>query len=257
MTTAGIDIGAKLVKVLILRDREILAKAQEPVGFEPGAAAERAFGQALKQSGLAEKDVEVVYATGAGRKVAPYANDSVTEVSAAAKGVVYFHPSVRTIIEVGAEEGRAVKCDERGKVQDFAINEKCAAGAGSFTEAMARALELDLEDFGKISLESTKSIPMNAQCAVFAESEVVSLVHAKTPNPDIARAVHDAIASRIVSMVRRVGINKDVALVGGVSHNPGFVDSLNRAMETDVIIPENPEYAGALGAAILAGERGK
>lgn len=257
MTAAGIDIGAKLAKVLILRDREVLARAQEPVGFEPVAAAERAFNQALKQSGLTEKDVEVVYATGAGRKVAPHADDSVTEVTAAAKGAIYFHPSVRTIIEVGAEEGRAVKCNEKGKVLDFAINEKCAAGAGSFTEAMSRALELDLKDFGKISLESTKSIPMNAQCAVFAESEVVSLVHAKTPKQDIARAVHDAIASRIVSMVRRVGINKDIALVGGVSYNPGFVDSLNRGLEMEVIVPDNPEFVGALGAAIIAGERGK
>ncbi len=257
MTAAGIDIGAKLAKVLILRDREVLARAQEPVGFEPVAAAERAFNQALKQSGLTEKDVEVVYATGAGRKVALHADDSVTEVTAAARGAIYFHPSVRTIIEVGAEEGRAVKCNEKGKVLDFAINEKCAAGAGSFTEAMSRALELDLEDFGKISLESTKSIPMNAQCAVFAESEVVSLVHAKTPKQDIARAVHDAIASRIVSMVRRVGINKDIALVGGVSYNPGFVDSLNRGLEMEVIVPDNPEYVGALGAAIIAAERGK
>lgn len=257
MITAGIDIGGRLVKVLIMKDDKVLARAQELVGFEPKAAAEKAFGQTLEQSGLSEKDVDVVYATGAGRKVAPHANDSVTEVSATAKGIVRYYPSVRTVIEVGAEEGRAVKCDAQGKVLDFAINEKCAAGAGSFTEAMARALELELEDFGKISLESTKAIPMNAQCAVFAESEVVSLVHAKTPKPDIARAVHDAIASRIVSMVRRVGINKDVALVGGVSHNPGFVDSLNRALETDVIIPENPEYAGALGAAILAAERGK
>jgi benzoyl-CoA reductase subunit D len=257
MTAAGIDIGAKLAKVMILRDTEVLARAQEPVGFEPVAAAERAFNQALKQSGLTEKDIEVIYATGAGRKVAPRANGTVTEVTAAARGALYFHPSVRTIIEVGAEEGRAVKCDEKGKVLDFAINEKCAAGAGSFTEAMSRALELDLEDFGKISLESTKSIPMNAQCAVFAESEVVSLVHAKTPKQDIARAVHDAIASRIVSMVRRVGINKDIALVGGVSYNPGFVDSLNRGLEADVIVPDNPEYVGALGAAIIAGERGK
>jgi benzoyl-CoA reductase subunit D len=158
---------------------------------------------------------------------------------------------------VGAEEGRAIKCDEQGKVQDFAINEKCAAGAGSFTEAMARALEVPLDDFGKISLQSSKTIPMNAQCAVFAESEVVSLVHSKTPKADIARAVHDAIASRIVSMVRRVGINKDVALVGGVSNNPGFVDSLNRALEVEVIVPKDAEYIGALGAALVAGERGK
>jgi len=257
MITAGIDMGAKIIKVLLLKDGEILVKTQEVAGFEPVKAAEKAFDDAVSQAGVARDDIKYIFATGAGRSAVPFANDMVTEVSASARGVLFLHPSVRTVIEVGAEEGRAVKCDENGKVQDFAINEKCAAGAGSFTEAMARALEVPLNEFGKISLESSKSIPMNAQCAVFAESEVVSLVHAKTPKADIAKAVHDAIASRIVSMVRRVGINKDVALVGGVSHNPGFVDSLNRALEVEVVVPKDAEYIGALGAALIAGERGK
>lgn len=257
MITAGIDMGAKYVKVLLLKDGEILMRASESAGFEPLEAADNAYDKALSQAGLTRNDVSFICATGAGRSAVPFANDTVTEVSASAKGAMYFHPSVRTVIEVGAEEGRAVKCDESGKVLDFAINEKCAAGAGSFTEAMSRALEVPLDEFGKISLQSTRSIPMNAQCAVFAESEVVSLVHAKTPKPDIAKAVHDAIASRIVSMVRRVGINKDVALIGGVSYNPGFVDSLNRGLEVEVIVPDNAEYVGALGAAIVAEERGR
>lgn len=257
MITAGIDMGAKFIKVLLLKDGEILYKTKEQAGFEPLEAAEKAYTRALSEVNLTEKDVDSVYATGSGRATVAFAKDKITEVSAAAKGVIHLHPSVRTIIEVGAEEGRAVKCNEQGKVEDFAINEKCAAGAGSFTEAMSRALEVPLEEFGKISLQSSKSIPMNAQCAVFAESEVVSLVHAKTPKADIAKAVHDAIASRIVSMVRRVGINKDIALVGGVSYNPGFVDSINRGLETQVIIPEGAEFIGALGAALVAGERGK
>ncbi len=257
MITAGVDMGAKYIKVLLLKDGEVIVKTRETAGFEPLEAAEKAYDKALSQAGLSKDDVNYVYATGAGRSAVPFANDSVTEVSASAKGVIFSHSSVRTVIEVGAEEGRAVKCDEKGKVIDFAVNEKCAAGAGSFTEAMARALEVPLEEFGKISLQSSKSIPMNAQCAVFAESEVVSLVHAKTPKTDIARAVHDAIASRIVSMVRRVGINEDVALVGGVSYNPGFVDSLNRGLEVKVIVPEDAEFVGALGAALIAGERGK
>ena len=197
-------------------------------------------------------DIEAVFSTGAGRKMAPVAQDSVTEVSAAAKGAVFLYPDVRTVIDIGAEEGRAVKCDEQGRVQDFAVNEKCAAGAGSFTESMSRALEVDLEEFGRLSLQSTKTIPMNAQCAVFAESEVVSLTHAKTPKADISRAVHDAIASRIISMVRRVGINPEIALVGGVSYNVGFVDSLKRGLEKEVIVPENAEFVGALGAALTA-----
>jgi benzoyl-CoA reductase subunit D len=112
-----------------------------------------------------------------------------------------------------------------------------------------------LEEFGKLSLQSNVSIPMNAQCAVFAESEVVSLVHAKTPKQDISRAVHDAIASRIVSMIRRVGIEEEIVLIGGLSHNPGFVDALNRGLESTVHVPSDPEYVGALGAALIAGER--
>ena len=255
MITAGIDMGAKYIKVLLLKDGEVAARTQELAGFEPRAAAERAFDQALTDAGVTVNDLNAACATGAGRKFAPHTNDSVTEVGAAAKGVAFLHPGVRTVIDIGAEEGRAVKCDENGKVQDFAVNEKCAAGAGSFTEAMARALEVPLEEFGKLSLQSEKSIPMNAQCAVFAESEVVSLTHAKTPKPDIARAVHDAIASRIISMIRRVGINKDIALVGGVSYNPGFVDSLSRGLETEVVVPEHAEFIGALGAALVAEER--
>ena len=252
MITAGIDMGAKLIKVLVLRDSDVLAKTQEMAGFEPKEAAEKAFERALSESGLSSDDIELIYATGSGRKLAPFAKDSVTEVSAAARGTLFNNPSVRTVIDIGAEEGRAVKCDDQGRVQDFAVNEKCAAGAASFTESMSRALEVPLEEFGKLSLKSTKTIPMNAQCAVFAESEVVSLMHAKTPKADIAKAVHDAIASRIISMVRRVGINPDVALVGGVSYNVGFVDSLNRGLEMQVVVPDDAEFVGALGAALSA-----
>jgi len=255
MITAGIDMGAKVVKVLLFGDGKVLARTQEVAGFEPAEAAERAYARALEEAGVTADQIESICATGAGRKVAPHAKHSITEVGAAAKATALLHPSVRTVIDVGAEEGRAVKCDDEGKVQDFAVNEKCAAGAGSFTEAMSRALEVPLEEFGKLSLQSDKSIPMNAQCAVFAESEVVSLVHAKTSKPDISRAVHDAIASRIISMVRRVGINEDIALVGGVSHNPGYVDAMQRGLEAKVIVPDYPEYIGALGAAITAGER--
>ena len=120
---------------------------------------------------------------------------------------------------------------------------------------MARALEVPLEEFGPLSLESDRNIPMNAQCAVFAESEVVSLVHAKTPKKDIARAVHDAIASRISSMVRRVGVEPAVALIGGLAYNVGFIDSLGRDLETELLIPPDPEYTTAIGAAVVAAER--
>jgi benzoyl-CoA reductase subunit D len=119
---------------------------------------------------------------------------------------------------------------------------------------MARALQVSLEELGPLSLKSRQAVPMNAQCAVFAESEVVTLIHAKTPREDIARAVLDAIASRIVSMARKVGFEKDIALIGGVARNPGFVEAMKRGLETDVYVPEDPEYVGALGAALAAAE---
>jgi benzoyl-CoA reductase subunit D len=255
MITAGIDMGAKYVKVVILKDGEVQSKAMGVTGFEPAAVAAKCLEQAADEAGVEISSIDHITSTGAGRKAAPNINSDITDVGAAAKGIQSLMEKVRTVIDIGAEEGRGIKMNGDGKVVDFAVNEKCAAGAGAFAEAMSRALEVSLEEFGQLSLKSDKTIPMNAQCAVFAESEVVSLVHAKTPKHDIARAVHDAIASRIVSMVRRVGIEEEVALVGGVSHNPGFVDALKRGLETKVNVPENPEYIGALGAAIIAGER--
>jgi benzoyl-CoA reductase subunit D len=255
MITAGVDCGAKNTKVVILKDGNILSRSSVLSGFDQKGAAKQAFEEALKQANLAAADVTIITATGAGKKEVDFANNTVTEVGADAKGVYNLFPSVKTIIDIGAEEGRAIKSDGNGKVIDFAINEKCAAGAGSFTESMARALEVKVEELGDLSLKSTRNIQMNAQCAVFAESEVVTLVHAKTPKEDMAKAVHDAIASRITSMVRKIGVEKDVALIGGVAKNKGFVKSLADDLEVDLKMPEDPEYVTALGAAIVASER--
>jgi benzoyl-CoA reductase subunit D len=255
MITAGIDMGAKTIKVVVLQDERIVGKAITLAGFESRVAAEQAFASALADGGVTTGDVLHVVATGAGRLQAPFAEGDISEVSSDAKAAVALYPTARTVLDVGAEEGRAIRCNEQGKVLDFALNEKCAAGAGAFTEAMSRALEVDIEALGPMSLESTQAIPMNAQCAVFAESEVVSLLHAKTPKEDIARAVHDAIASRIVSLARKVGFEPDVVLMGGLARNPGFVDSLERALDCRVSIPEDPEYTGAYGAALAAAER--
>jgi benzoyl-CoA reductase subunit D len=255
MITAGIDAGAKNTKTVILQDNEIVAKHSALSGFDQKASAEEAFNGALEKADLKKEDINFILATGSGMKEITFANDTITEVGAAARGATHLFPNARTVIDVGAEEGRALKCDENGKVVDFAINEKCAAGAGAFTESMARALEVKLEDIGELSLRSDQEIEMNAQCAVFAESEVVSLIHAKTTKENIARAVHDAISSRITAMVRKVGIEKEIALIGGVARNVGFVDSIKRDLESEVLIPEDPEFIGALGAAIAATEK--
>jgi benzoyl-CoA reductase subunit D len=252
MITAGVDIGAKTIKIVVMQDNKIISKTLILAGYDVVESLKTAWDEALAKTGLQENQFDKILATGAGRKEATMAHDQVTEVSAAAKGAITLDNRVRTVIDVGAEEGRAIKIDAGGKVVDFAINEKCAAGAGAFTEAMARALEVKLEELGPLSLTSTQAVAMNAQCAVFAESELVTLVHSKTPKPDMARAVHDAIADRIVSMVRRVGVEKEVMLVGGVAKNVGFRESLKRELETEVIIPEEPEFVSALGAALLA-----
>jgi benzoyl-CoA reductase subunit D len=251
LITAGIDMGAKNVKVIILRNKEILSKGLTLSGFEQRASAEKVFKEALQKADLSLDDIEHVTATGAGKEAAPYANGEISMMGADALGGTFLFPSARTVIDVGAEEGRAVKCDENGRMMDFVINERCAAGAGTFVEAMARALEVDLEELGPMSLKAEKAVPMNAQCTIFAESEVVSLIHAKTPKADISRAIHDAIADRIASMTRRLGIQKDVVLAGGVAKNVGFIDSLKRALEVDLLVPDEPEYVGALGAAFL------
>ncbi|NOQ54864.1 MAG: CoA activase [Thermoplasmata archaeon] len=253
--TAGIDAGAKNTKVIILREDEIVGRGTNPTGFDQSDAVEKAFVMALEEAGITREQVDRIVATGAGRKAVHLAQGNVTEVTADARGANRLMPSARTVIDVGAEEGRGISVDERGVLVDSAVNEKCAAGAGAFTEAMARALEIPLEDIGELSLQSTKSIDMNAQCTVFAESELVTLVHSNTATADIARSVHDAISSRITSMVRRVGLEPDVMLIGGVGYNVGFKKSLEEDLGMGVTVPEYPEYVTALGAAIIAKEQ--
>ncbi len=255
MVTAGIDIGAKTIKVVLLEDGKVLAKSRVPAGMDTAATVKQAVDEALQAAGIDQSKVARFVATGTGRKDCTYTKRDVTEVGAAAKGAVHVCPSCRSVVDVGAEEGRMVRCDAAGKVIDFAYNEKCAAGAGTFAEGMARALGVSLQELGPLSLQSQRAVQMNAQCAVFAESEVVTLIHAKTPRQDIARAVLDAVASRIISMVRKVGFEKDLVLIGGVALNPGFVEAMKRGLESDVHVPEDPEYIGALGAALVAAEQ--
>ncbi|MFP4081567.1 MAG: acyl-CoA dehydratase activase [Candidatus Aminicenantes bacterium] len=255
MKVAGIDCGAKYVKTLIRDEDRILAKSSVLSGFDLKASLKKSLEQALDQAGISRDELDFIAATGTGKEEAFFALSKVTEVGANARAMNVLFPSVRTVIDVGAEEGRAIRINQKGKVVDFAINEKCAAGAGTFTETMARALEIKLEEIGPLALKSQKAVPMNAQCAVFAESEVVSLIHAKHAKEDIARAVHDAISDRIASLARKIGIEKDVALVGGVARNVGFVESLKRDLQVDLAIPQDPEFSCAFGAAVAAAEK--
>jgi benzoyl-CoA reductase subunit D len=252
MIVAGIDVGGKNVHIVIKKDGQILGKITGPAGIKKAEAVEQLYDEVLKKSGLSRKDVERVVATGSAAKRVAFANGSISDLAADARGVIKLIPTARTVIDVGAEEGRSIKIGADGKVLDFAINEKCAAGTGAFVEAMSRALEVSVDEMSKIAFQSTQTLSINAQCAVFGESEVVSLIHQKTSKPDIARAVMNAIAGRIASLSRIVGLEKDVVMVGGMTRNAGFVDSLKKSIEMDVLVPEDPDYMGALGAAEAA-----
>jgi predicted CoA-substrate-specific enzyme activase len=252
---AGIDVGAKNVHTVLIRDGDLVARAVVASGFDHAESAERGLTEAARIAGARREDIELVAATGAGRKALPFAAEQPTEIAADARGAFDLFPQARTVIDVGADEARAIRLGEDGRVVDFAINEKCAAGAGAFVEAMSRALEMPLDGFAKASLDSTEVIPMNAQCTVFAESEVVSLIHANNPPADIARAVHDAMAGRVATMVRRVGVEDPVVLGGGAALNVGFVKSLAEALGgVDVYVLADAEYLGAHGAALIAWE---
>jgi benzoyl-CoA reductase subunit D len=249
---AGIDMGIQSVKVVLLKDGKVVARAKAFSGFEPTKSAEQAFKEALKFAGVSQAAVVQVLATGSGMDMAPFCNGTVSMMGADAKAGVFIFPSARTVIDVGAEEARAVKCDERGIMVDFVVNERCAAGAGAFIEAMARALEVKLEDMGPLSLKAERASPINASCVIFGESDVVTLIHRQESKPEIARAVFDAMADRVSNMVHRLGVNPDVVLAGGAAKDVGFVASLKRKLSIDLLIPEFPEFMGALGAALAA-----
>lgn len=251
MLTAGADIGAKTLKIVVVENGNIRAQNTIPSGYDIGESIEKAWAGIETRFGYRAGDMDKILFTGAGREVVGAAGE-VTEIMAAAKGAFAVDETVRTVIEVGAEEARAVKVGSGGKVIDFATNDKCASGTGVFIEAMADVLEVPIEELGPMALQSTRAVAIQAQCAVFAESELVTMVHSKIPKHDIARAIHDAIADRVVSMARWVGIERNVMLIGGVARNVGFVESLERKLECKVIVPREPECVPAYGAALIA-----
>jgi benzoyl-CoA reductase subunit D len=255
MITAGLDLGTQSIKVVILKDGKVASRSLAFSGFDPAKSADQALADALKNAKLTRTDVNHVTATGSGMGMSADADSTISMMGADAKAGVFLVPSARTIIDVGAEEARAVKCDEKGIMIDFVVNERCAAGAGTFIEAMARALEVKLEEMGPLSLKAERASPINASCVIFGESDVVTLIHRQESKPEIARAIFDAMADRVSSMVYRLGVNLDVLLIGGVAKDVGFVASLRRKLGINVLIPEHPEFAGALGAALNAANR--
>jgi benzoyl-CoA reductase subunit D len=257
MITAGIDCGAKNTRTVILKDGQIIGRGSALTGFEQSPAVKASLEEALKAAGVSKDELRHIGAAGSSAKSIEEADVKVNDAKAIAAAAHYFFPQARTVVDVGAEESRAVKIDERGSVVDFAVNEKCAAGAGAFMEAMARALDIPLEEMGPLALLSDNPIQLNAQCVIFAESEVVGLIHAKTEKKDISKAIHDAMGSRVASMIRRVGSDSAIVALGGMARNPGFVTALKRELGVeDVCVPDNPEFGAAVGAALIAADEG-
>jgi benzoyl-CoA reductase subunit D len=252
MIAAGIDCGSKTTKVIILIDGKIKGKGKALTGFDQVIAIREALLAACSSAGITEKDLDRIGGTGSGKDSINGAV-IVNDIKAICKAAIYLFTEARTVADAGAEEVRAATLDEKGNAIDFAINEKCAAGAGGFIEAMGRALEIPIEQMGPLALQSDSEIAINAQCVIFAESEVVGLIHDRTDKKDISKAIHDAVADHIVTMIRRVGVNEDVVMMGGIALNTAVVEAVKRQLNIDVVlIPDGPEFGAALGAAIVA-----
>lgn len=252
MIVAGIDIGSITAETVILQDNQMLSSSIVPTGANSRTAAERSLAAALKQASLRQEDLAAIVTTGYGRASFPSATKMITEITCHARGAFFVYPETRTVIDIGGQDSKVIRLDKKGRNVDFQMNDKCAAGTGRFLEVMARALEVKLEDLGRLSRSAQRTIKISSMCTVFAESEVVSLIADNQPQEVIIRGLHDAIADRILGMIRRVGVEEKVTLTGGVAKNEGVVQALEERLGVRVFVPPEPQIIGALGAALLA-----
>ncbi len=256
MLFAGIDIGSLSTDVVLLdRYGEIAGSAIVATGASTRKACEEAFAKALAEVGAAPSAVVFTVSTGYGREMATSSDLSVTEITCHARGARFLFPEARTVLDIGGQDSKIIRLNQDGRVADFAMNDKCAAGTGRFLEVMARTLEMDLEEMGPRSLLSRNTVPVSSMCTVFAESEVISLIASGTPPEDIARGIHLAIADRISALAERVGLIAPAVMTGGVAKNPGARKALEGKFGFPLLVPADPQLAGALGAALIAREK--
>jgi len=255
MVVSGCDIGSLTGKAVILSDGEIISYSIVPASVRPERSAANAMNEALSRVSLRMDDIEYTIGTGYGRAKVPFANDNVSEITCHARGVARLLPSVRTIIDIGGQDVKVISLDPDGNVEDFRMNDKCAAGTGRFLEVMAKALELDLQDLARVSLESRQPCVISSTCSVFAETEVITLAADGAEIPDIAAGIHRAIANRLISLVKSVGFKKDFTVTGGVAKNEGVMRFLEDELGPAKRLPEDPQIVGALGAALVAKQR--
>lgn len=254
MYTAGVDVGAITAKAAIFDGGERLATSVILAGYDRAAAALQVLDQALAQAGLAREQVVCLVATGYGRVQVPGADRTVTEITCHARGAHYLCPDAHTVIDIGGQDSKGIAVGPGGKVLDFVMNDKCAAGTGRFLEVMAHALEVDLADFGRLALSASRRAKISSTCTVFAESEVVTHLGTGVPRDEIIAGIHEAIAARIATMVGRIPVRDTVVLTGGVARNAGVAHMLEKNLGHTIFAPEHAQLAGAIGAAIIARE---
>lgn len=246
---AGIDIGSSITKVVII-GRDIIVSLSRPTKPEHRRMAHKVMEEAISQSALSFKDISYIVATGYGRINVPFADKQVTEISCHARGVYHILPTVKTIIDIGGQDSKGIKLKD-GKVINFVMNDKCAAGTGRFLEVMAEGLGVRLEDLGGLSLRAKKIVKISNTCTVFAEQEVISQLANGECVEDLIAGIHEAIATRIFGMVNRLKVERDLAVTGGGAKNIGLIKALERKFNSSVLIPPDPLITGALGAALI------
>jgi predicted CoA-substrate-specific enzyme activase len=255
---AGIDVGSLSTDVVLLDGKGTLrGAAVVATGASTQKACEAALSGALDAACGAAADIALTVSTGYGRERVPSADLKVTEITCHARGARHLFPDARTVLDIGGQDSKVIRLLPDGRVADFAMNDKCAAGTGRFLEVMARTLEIDLQQLGPKALLSGRSVTVSSMCTVFAESEVVSLIASGTPVEDIAWGVHLAIADRIAALVDRVGSVAPAVMTGGVAKNPAARKALEDRFGFRLLVPEEPQIAGALGAALIAREKSR
>ena len=250
---AGVDVGSTQTKAIIIdEDGRIVGRALTDTGANVIQAAESAFRVALEDAHLSEEEVEYVVGTGYGRYKVTFGNTQVTEISCHGRGAVHMFPGTRTVVDMGGQDTKAISVSATGEINDFCMNDKCAAGTGRFLGAASSALDIPLPELGPTALRGRRPVKISTTCTVFAESEVLSWLGKGKKIEDILLGVHQSIATRSVGLLRRVGIEPEVTFTGGVARNAAMIATLNERMDLSVNVSEESHFMGALGAALFA-----
>ncbi len=258
MLVAGVDVGSTQTKAIILNENaEIMARGIVNTGANVVKAAEKAFNEARKSAELEEWDVAYTVGTGYGRYKVLFGDTQITEISCHARGANFLFPKTRTILDIGGQDTKAIRINEKGEVVDFCMNDKCAAGTGRFLAAAADVMGISLDELGDVALQSNNPLRITNVCTVFVETEIMNHLSKGKKGEDILSGVHQSIAGRSVSLMRRVGIDPEITFTGGVSRNKGMVKALQEKLGIPINVNDDSQYIGALGAALFALDRAK